>query len=224
MFATAKTVAAVKKTGKKDKKTFALTGLAQYAAIDAVIKALEGVKKVVEADVKGQAAVEFLRSGLALQKRPENFTGTDGDARASVELRSRSVSSPVSEETAKRLNEAGIPTEKVTNGIETFIINPAYKDDLTLLAKIEAALSGVEGIPADLFQKQEPDTKIVVSKEGLDKLFTLDETVAQDLLPEVGVLALKPVVPEDQDITQAVDLVAKLLGCEDEAEIEAEAA
>ncbi|RYD46472.1 MAG: hypothetical protein EOP83_29620, partial [Verrucomicrobiaceae bacterium] len=111
MFSTAKKIAAPKASKKDTKAKIDIDGLANLAALDAVIKALTALKVTMEADVKSAVGAEFIQAGCALKKRPENFVGVDaaetaeGDdtfgATASCELRIRSTNSPLSEDEQK---------------------------------------------------------------------------------------------------------------------------
>lgn len=227
MFATAQKVKTAKAPKKAEKATVPMDSLAQYAALDAVIKALEGMKKVMEADVKGQAQVEFVTKGFAAKKRPENFKGTETfsfeaeegedaltlDASASVELRARSSSSAVTETELPLLQAAGIPVEEVVSVVGTYVINPEYLNDAEIMGKAEAALVAA-GLPADLIQQQDEVKKTVVSSTALEHLFgNYDEQTIQQFLPMVGVIALKPKLGTE-DISDAFKVVSQLLASE----------
>lgn len=215
MFSNAKTVKAPSSKKKAEKAEVQIDGIANLAAIDAVIKSLQALRTTVEADIKSEVNVQFLQKGCAAKKRPDNFKGIDTGASSSCELRIRSSASKLSDDEANLLKAEGISTTEVTEVIETYIINPAYKDDGKLLALIETKLKGVKGIPEDFIQFQEGKTKTVVGETALDEVFALDIKKARTLLPLVGVLALKPKQDED-DLSASLDTVQALLGLTEE--------
>lgn len=212
MFANAKQVKTDKPAAKKDKKDQVnLPGLTDLASIDAVIKALTALKSTIDADIKSEAAVHFVKTGRALKKRPENFRGVDEGSSASIELRIRSTTSVLSEEEQALLAENGIGTRTVVSVVDTYVINPDYKDNAEILGLVESRLAGVEGIPEDFIQKQDGVSKVVVAEDALDKVFTLSDEKARDLLSVVGVLAVKPKL-DTTDISAALKAVGELLG------------
>lgn len=212
MFANAKQVKTDKPAAKKDKKEQVnVAGLTDLASIDAVIKALTALKTTIESDVKSEAAVHFVKTGCALKKRPENFRGVDEGSSASMELRIRSTTSVLSEEEQALLAENGIGTRTIVSVVDTYVINPDYKDNAEILGLVESRLSGVEGIPEDFIQKQDGVSKVVVAEDALDKVFTLSDEKARDLLSVVGVLAVKPKL-DTTDISAALKAVGELLG------------
>jgi hypothetical protein len=214
MFSTAKKIAAPKAPKKDTKAQVAIDGLATLASIDAVMKSLAALKATVESDVKSAMAVEFVTTGCAIKKRPENFRGTDEGASASCELRIRSSASALSEDEQKLYAEAGIGTKTVVSTIETYVINPEYKDNGDLLALVEKKLKGIKGIPEDFIMFQEGVSKTVAADDALDVLFTLPAEKARDLLPIVGTLAVKPKLDTD-DVAEAFKVVGALLGDEE---------
>lgn len=225
MFSTAKTVQTKKTAAKKnDKRSVEIEGLAQLASIDAVIKALTALKTTIEGDVKSAMAVEFITEGCAAKKRPENFRGiettelqvADGEiksvaASASCELRIRSSASALSDAEVETLTEAGIATQEAVSVVETYVVNPAYKDNGEILGLVEKKLKGVKGIPEDFIQFQPGEKKTIVGPDALDTLFTLPAEKARDLLSVVGVLAIKPKLDND-DVGAAFEVVQGILG------------
>jgi hypothetical protein len=215
MFATAKTLAAPKGKAKgKAKAEIEIAGLENLAAIDAVIKALTALKATVESDVKGTMAEHFIEAGAAKNGRPENFRGTDGKASASCELRARSSSSPLAPADVELLDRHGISHQTVETTIETYVINPAYKDDQALLGKVEKALKKVGGMPEDFILLQQGVAKTITTETSLDEVFRLNKNVASGLLGVVGVLAVKPKL-ESGDINDAFTIVQSLLNVEE---------
>lgn len=214
MFANAKTVKTGSKSKKAEKAEIQIEGLENLAAIDAVIKSLEALKKTVEADVKSQMMVHFVKTGCDQKKRPENFKGMDGDASASCELRARSSASGLSDSEIDLCKKHNIATEEVTAVVDTFIFNPAYANDGKLLGEIEKKLKGIKGLPEDLILKQDGSSKTVVAASAMDEVFLLQPEVAKQMLAVVGVLAVKPKL-EGKEVADAFDIVKVLIGEEE---------
>ncbi len=212
MFDKAKTLNAAPKGAKKsDKREVTLAGLEHVAALDAVVKSLTAVLKTEEAALKERMAAEFIKTGVAQKKKPENFRGIEGDASASCELRKRSEASGLTDEDAKLLADNGIPTQVITSTVDTFVINPIYLADPAIMGAIEAALKKVKGMPEDLFLHQAGSSKTVVTEDSMDVLFAKgDPDLTEDLLPIISTLAIKPKLAED-DMSKAFALVQKLM-------------
>lgn len=209
MFANAKTIKPAAKK-KATKEIVSIDGLEQLAAIDTVMKSLEALKETLAADVKSQMAVHFVKTGCERKARPANFQGEEGLATASCELRARSSRSALSPSEVELLSQNDVPTETVEDVAETFVLNPAYKDDQNLLATVQGALEGVDGIPADLFLRQEGVSRTVVSEGAIDAIFKLDPDVANTLLSIVTTLAIKPKLAADLD--KAFEIVNEVMG------------
>lgn len=192
MFATAKTVKTGAKAKKPEKASIEITGIEALSAIDHAIKALTALKETYEADVKSEVAMHFVKAGVEARRRPVNFTGTDGKATASCELRKRSSRSGLAEGEIEMLEQAGITTEVAEDVVDTFVINPAYAGDQNLLAKIEKKLSQIKDLPEDFILRQEGVSRRIVPDAALDQIFTFDEATAAALLPVVSTIALKP--------------------------------
>lgn len=210
LFTSAKTVAA--KTSKAKKPTVPaveVEGLENYAALDALEKAVKTLKETARATVNTASKEIFVDAGTKINAKPENFKGKEGNATASIELKKRSSASGLSDIEIEQLAKAGIPTEEVADRDETYIFNPAH---LEWLAKNGAAVSKALiklGAPADIIQLQEASKKTVTTTESLDVLFTKPAKIVNELLTIVGTIAIKPSF-EDQD--KAFDLVRKLAG------------
>lgn len=213
MFETAEVISPPKKKGGKvdNKVERVISDLEALAIINAAQDNLEAVGNTLEKSVKAQMRDIFIGEGLKVDKRPDNFRGIERTASASCELRKRGANSPLNDLEIAAFKKAGIDTETITIVPERFIINPAHAGNQELLAKISAALQGVEGIPADLFQKQVAEVKVCVPEAALDQLFRLkaDEDTPEEqvfaertdkvgrLFDSVCVLALKTKVEED---------------------------
>lgn len=186
MFANAKPVAEKKATKKSTKTEVSMPGLQTMAEIDALMKALAGMKEAVEAGVKSDAFDHFYTT--ADGKRPESFRGVDGIASASIELRKRSTMSALSETEQALLTEHNVPFEKLVATQKLFGINPVYAENTELLGKVETALTGI--VPADFIVVQEERSKSVVTDATLEKAFA--QKTPREVIQAITVLAVKP--------------------------------
>ena len=211
MFDSTKKVAAPKGKAKAAKTQVETAGLEHYAAIVAAEKALGALKTTTGEAIKSQMFDQFVEMGVAKGGRPDSYTGVEGSATASLELRARSSTSALSSDEVELLTEKGIPTQEIVATVETFIINPAYAEDASLLQKIEKALKSVKGIPEDLFLKQDGTSKTVLAEGALDAVFKHDADTIADLLPVTSVLAIKPTLATD-DLGEALKLITNVIG------------
>lgn len=217
IFAKAGKTAPKKKASKKsDKREVKLSNLETLSALKSVMKAMEGLMATTEASVKDQMAAEFLTAGLAVKKRPDNFRGIEGGASASCELRKRSTRSTLSDEDAAILDKFGIEIKTEVDVTETYVINPAYKDDSDLLAKVSEAISEIDGMPEDFIQLQAGVERKVVGDSALDQIFQKGNNIdVASLLQIVGTLAIKPKL-ESGDIAEALKIITDVITDDDE--------
>lgn len=168
MFDKSKTIApvAAKKTSAKQKTEVEIAGIEHLAMIDALQKTLETVRSTLEAEVKSAAAERFAQHIAATGQRPENFTGIEGGATASIQFRRKSSAYALSEETVALLRESGIEPEKQIVTPQLFAINPAYASDDALLAKVEKALTKI--VPDDFIVTQAETSKLIATDETLN--------------------------------------------------------
>lgn len=218
MFDSTKKVTTTAKAAKgKTKLEVETAGLQDYAAIDAAIKSLTALKETTGSAIKSQMMDKFVELGVELGARPESYTGVEGAATASLELRARATTSALSIEEVELLTENGIPTKTIVSTVETFIINPTYAENSALLSKIEKALKGIKGIPDDLFLKQDGSSKTVLGDDALEILFkNQDEDTIADILPVISVPAIKPKLATD-DLSVALKLITNMIGAEEAA-------
>ena len=209
-FSTAKVAPSTASEAKKDKKTrVEIKALENLAVVHGLMKSLRTMEATLMAEVKDGVQKEyFITTGAKTHRRPDNFIGFEGIGSASCELRARSSASGLSETEQALCVEYGIPTETVSDTIETYIINPTYFNDSAMLEKVGAALSKVKGLPEDFIQKQEAKSKVVIAENGLDVLFTKSEDTIRTMLGVVGTLAIKLTV---SNMEQAVEKVKTLL-------------
>lgn len=196
------------------RKEIPIDGLEAYANIDAAIKALEGLKATFEPQVKGKAFAEFMTLAAANNTKPDSFTGVEGIATASMELRKRGTNSALkTEEHALMLKHGFAPTEEIITP-ELLAINPKYAADTKLLEKVEKALGKVTGLPEDFIVKQEQVSKMVVSEANVTEVFAARPKLAKDdfeaIVKIVTTQAVKPKLAET-DFTAIMAKIAELL-------------
>ena len=197
MFANAQKVAAPAKKGRKaEAETVTLAGMERFAALDAAIKTLTALREAEEASLKGLMADRFIEVGCKAKKRPANFNGVEGSATGSCQLKVRSTASVLSEDDQALLTEHEIKFGTNVKTQEAFLINPAYTNNMALLAKVEEALEGVD-LPEDFLMKQEEVSVCVATEESIEAIFTKDKEIAEILLPVVTTLAIRPKIEGD---------------------------
>lgn len=211
--ATTKTAA----TKGKQKKEIAIAGLEQLAEIDAMMKALEGKKKTLEAQVKASGFSAFMTMCHGTGK-PESFIGVDGIATASVELRKRTSASQLTPDELQLLKDNGIEAFESIQVQEMFGINPKYASDSKLLEKVSAAIG--KFVPADFIVMQEKQSKQVVSDETIQAVFA-KRNPSEELVRTVTTMALKPKLAKTDYKAIAASIVAQL-ETDDDAELDAE--
>lgn len=219
MFATAAVVPAKPKGKAKtdDRATHAVVGLEDYALVGAAIKNFEAVQETLLGPIKVQLRDQFIEAGTAAKKRPDNYRGLERTASASCEFRKRGANQPLNEAEIAAFERHGIPTEEVVIVPAAFIINPKYIEDRATLAKVSEVLLAA-GIPADLFMKQEKQSKICVPDSALDVIFTKKPDVIEKMLDSVCVLAIKPKLEEEVEIVTVLEAAAKLVKGEEAGE------
>lgn len=206
-----------KKPAAKTKLEVAIEGMEQFAAFKAVEKAMKAVSGTFEQSIKAQMATLFVKEGMKLGRRPENFEGIEGVASGSCQLKAKSSNQIVTAEELSLLEQHNIPVVTLDTVVETFIINPAYADltnpmNKALLDKVSKALEGVKGLPADFLQHQS-EKKVCVDEASMNAVFALkDEDVVAELLPLVATLAIRPTIESEK---VAFEIVGKMLGLSD---------
>lgn len=167
MFDKAKTIVpAPKKKLAKEKAEIEIAGIEHLAMIDALQKTLETVRGTLEAEVKTTAAERFAAHIQQTGQRPENFTGIEGEAFASIQFRRRSSAYALSEEAVALLRDNEIEPHKEVVTPQLFAINPAYASDEVLLAKVEKALAKI--VPDDFIVVQAEASKLVATEDTLN--------------------------------------------------------
>lgn len=209
MFTNAKVANKPAKAAKsKDKAEVAIAGLADLAAVDALIKSLTAIKETLETDVKARALDEF-KNQVADRGRVENFRGTDADATASCEFRKRSTASALNEADIDMLRRYAIPFGQNVTVESCYRINPKYTGDSKLLEKISNAISKVKDVPEDFIELQEGVSKAVVTEDTITVACRNPEAF-NAVATVIGTLALKPKL-EETDTVEIMDRVRSLI-------------
>jgi hypothetical protein len=216
MFAKAAAAAPAKPKAKaKEADTsIVMEGVEQYAAICAVMKSLEAVQKTLASDLKAQGVDLMVTEGMRLKSAPESIKAREGQGSANIQLRCKGSNIALSEEDIERLNENNIPLQTVDNVVETYVINPAYKDDEKTLEKVSKALAKVPGLPEDFIQLQRDQKVCVDGDNTLNALMAIkDRALVEALLPLVTIQAIKPTFTGDMEA--ALAKVGEMLGLEE---------
>lgn len=196
---------------KSDKVTFEIDGLEELARVTRVRKALEALEKTMAEEVKNQMADRFVEIGMEKGARPENFTGVEGVATASCELRIRASSSPVNGDEAAILKDFDIGVEEIEEQQEHYYFDNTVLADPVKRAKIEKALSKA-GLTDNIILKQEARVRYIVPSDALDKIFSKikESSFVKRLVGICGVLAIKPKIsePASASFTAVQNLIA----------------
>jgi hypothetical protein len=206
-----------KKAGvKKTASEAAVEGLEMVASIKVVRDNLDTIEEFYTGQVKVFMHEYFVASGCAAKKRPDNFTGMEGDAEASCQLKKRSSLSKLSELDIAMCEENNIPLVSVPS---TFAFNAKYCDmnvpeNVKRFERINKALSKIEGLESDLFVVEQ--SKVLADEASIDAVFGKSREIASVLLPAVAVLGIRPKLKASTEafIQRAFDRVAKALGQE----------
>jgi len=210
LFANAKVANKPAKTVKaKEKAEIAISGLANLAAVDALIKSLAAVKETLEAEVKAQALAEF-KSQVADSRKLENFRGVDDGASASCEFRKRSTASALNEADIDLLKQFNIPFGLNVSVESCYRINPKYTGDSRLLEKISTAISKVKDVPEDFIELQEGISKPVVTEDTIT-VAARNPAAFDAVATVIGTLAVKPKLDET-DTVEIMNRVREIIG------------
>lgn len=210
LFANAKVASKPAKTAKsKEKAEIEVSGLANLAAVDALIKSLAAVKETLEAEVKAQALAEF-KTQVNQGRKLENFRGVDEGASASCEFRKRSTASALNEADIDMLRRFDIPFGLNVSVESCYRINPKYTGDSKLLEKISNAISKVKDVPEDFIELQEGVSKPVVTEDTIT-VASRNPEAFDAIATVIGTLAVKPKLDET-DTVAIMDRVRELIG------------
>lgn len=193
MFDTAKTIDKPTKPKASAKEEVPVEGIEQLAMIDALQKALEGVRAGVESGVKAEGWRRFELHVRQTGTRPQSIKAIERSASASIELRRKASNIALNDQQVALLTEYGIQPKKDIQTPALFALNPSYCEDMALLAKVEGALAGI--VPPDFIVRQEERSRYTVDEEMLAKVTALlhnKRDVPVDVLAVCTSLACKP--------------------------------
>jgi hypothetical protein len=167
--------------------------LAKVAAIDFIMKSLKGVRETYEGMLKDEMLDKFVETGLAGQKRPDNYRGVNGKGEASCEMRKRSTASPLSDDEVSELAKLGIEIKLETVQEEMFVFNAEVLKNPELRAKISAAFAKIDFGDIQPISKIEAQQKYVASEEAIEEVFKKSKTqaIGSKLLSMLTTLAVK---------------------------------
>jgi hypothetical protein len=177
------------KSKKSDKPQVEMTEEFEgYVALTLVQKALEGVKKQLDAQFKDQEAFDYFHEQLVkTSAQPKTFEGVNGRGSAQFQFKKRSHG--FSEDVAAMLDKHEIAYEKSEKIPERFTINPEVLNDQELLGKLAVAIKkmGVE----DVIIKQEPVYSYQVAAETHAQIAKIkDETIRAEIIRAVSSIAV----------------------------------
>jgi hypothetical protein len=208
MFSKVTTLAAPAATKSKGKQkvTREIAGAEKLAMVSALSKALEAVKDTFAGMVKTEAACYFREQIDTTGRKPESFKATEGAAVVSVELRKRGSNHPLSEAQVAALRGAGFEPGQEVVTPKLFAINPAHAENTELLAKVEAALSGI--VPENFIVLQPERVNYIVTDELLEAVMT--KKAPAEVVSCVTSLACKPALKE-MNMARIFEFVRELL-------------
>lgn len=231
MFAKAKTVATVAPTKAKAKTTTAdkIAGFDQLAAIDACIKALDGLKKLVSDTVTPAMRGHLIADGIRHKDKPGSRKVTESLATGTYYIRKRDTRSPLSQDDLALIAELGeVKRDEDGNIIEVagfttatevqpalLAVNPAYASDVGLLERLDAAIQKSKlDLPDDFIIQQPATVKITVSDDALANLFrkhSEGEEAGAVIGAALDVLSGITAKPVFSDIAKAWEIVQPLM-------------
>lgn len=181
-----------------------IKGIADLGAFRLVAKGMLAVEKSIEMRIKMVMAEHFLAGGCKKGKKPDNFTGTDGEHSALCGLRKRNPGvNGLSQEDVEALNDLGL--DHVVQTTETYYFDPEYLADPVIRTAIEKALKSVKGLPEGAIKCE---IKHTLTDEAIDEAFKLPPVKAKLALSLVTDLAITPRFKlEDGDLQPARDRV-----------------
>jgi hypothetical protein len=196
----------VVKNKKSSKKEIHIDGLKTVAELDALIKSLTTLKASIEVSVKEDAMKHFIEIAKESKSRPDNFTGVDENATASIELRKRSTASALTKEDMMILEDNDIPFEIKIITQKLFAINPVYHNDEKLLEKVSKAIQ--KFVPEDFIVIQEEKSMPVISDETIENAFV--NSNIEEVISIVSTLAIKPKL-SSVNVSEILKSVSKLI-------------
>ena len=184
-------IEAKKPSKKTDAKEIVTKGILKLAAYDVVMDTLKVERADLETDIKGTAKALAIEVGCATKVRPDNYTGTEDKASASIEVRKRSSNSKLSDEEITNCKEWGIETQVVEDTVEAFVINPeADAKHMAALEKLIGDAIKAGKLPSTIILKQEGVKRTLLADNALDTLFTKPRDVVEKAFSMCGTQAV----------------------------------
>ena len=216
MFSNAKIIerpVAVAKKGSNSKPVETIDGVADVCALEATIKAIEGVLAIKKNTLKEQAEARLIELGLVRRGKPDSLNLVEGvHAKANVAMRKRSTRSPVSEEELELLTSLVGDTsdlvETVVESPERLAVNDKYARDEALLKQVDKLVSKDKSIPADFIEIIPAVSRTVVSEGAGDAMFKLPAEVAEQIY---GILAVTAIRGTYDDLADAWSIVRPMI-------------
>jgi hypothetical protein len=236
-----------KSTGPK-RAVVAFPGLENYVARNEVKGELEDGLKIDP--IKDQILDYFIEQGKLIGRLPQNPTGEEGRAQASMQLRRKDTRSALSPETVARFIDLGITVEHDVVRPETVRVNPTYFQSDKGQEMLEKLLlmARKAGFPDNFFELQTEQARDVVAAETLDDIFAVAkksvetakerlasgkvtsnaEIVTDEVLKELILAASAPVVGRSTwsgEFSEAFEIVRQELAptkAEEKAKVDAE--
>lgn len=211
-FETAPVAAKVAKTREKKPPVleFRSPKLERYVAIRTIKAILDELEKSLAADLKKRAMARYVALGMKTGARPASWRGREGVAEAMFVMSVQGDVALLDDELAL-CKEAGVPFKTIDVENETLIINPAYKDNQEMLAKVEAALATITDLPADFIMKQS-NTKTVLGENAIDTIFGIkDRKLLVKLLAAFTSMTIKSAKATFTKERPAINIVDELM-------------
>ncbi len=192
----------IAKTGPKQKPhagtdaPVVVEGLEVYGALAKIASEIDkGHLKT--SPIKDAVMEHFIADGSALGRAPNtSYAGKEGNATASLQVRKRTNTQPLSPDVVARCNDLGIRTEHVVQVPYAVIVNPEHMPNEAALEKLLAMVKKA-GLPADFLQLQQEKSHEITTDDTLYDIFALvksekiNEIVARELVESV---CISPVI------------------------------
>lgn len=214
----------VKEAPKKKastKEVVEMRHVEDVAVLDAAVTAILTVKDTYMADLKSAMNDHFIDTAVSKKSKPDSFTGVEGDATASCQLRLKSSRSILTDDEVALCEANGVHIETSEITPETFIFNPAYLGDAKLMAQIEAALAKIPGLPDDIIQHQAGKAIRISSDAAIEQACKLPREKCAVVLPILTTMAVSP--KYEGDFATVMKKTATIMGTPELADVIANA-
>jgi len=204
-----KTTEKPKKSTNKRAEVEMDSGFELLIALTLVDKAIEGVKKQLEAQYKDHAYEIFSGEISDTGKKPDSFIATHGVAQAMFQFKKRSAG--FSEEIAHQLERSDISFEREASTEERYIINPDLLDDQYKLGKLAKAIEELN-LDFPVIQKQEAKYKYNINDTTLSEVSKLsDENLKAELIKAISTIAISHAKISSNSEINTLDIAMQIL-------------